>query len=102
EYLTRQQARLAEKRADAEKLVRRMPIPIALLSLLAAAIATLLGVVVARSIAKPLSVAVTHLEQVAGGDASREVPEEYLVRGDEIGLLSKATQTMLPSRRNVT
>src|SRR5207249_170766 len=76
-------------------------IPIALLSLLAAAIATLLGVVVTRSIAKPLSTAISHLGQVAAGDVSREVPHEYLERGDEIGLLSKALQTMSHSLRDV-
>jgi methyl-accepting chemotaxis protein len=78
-----------------------MPIPVALISLLAAGIATLLGIVVTRSIAKPLTVAVSHLGQVAAGDVSREVPPEYLERRDEIGLLSQAVQTMSVSLRDV-
>jgi methyl-accepting chemotaxis protein len=101
DYLNWQQTRFAGKKEYAEKFERRMPIPVALISLLAAGIATLLGVVVTRSIAKPLTVAVSHLGQVASGDVSREVPPEYLERSDEIGLLSQAVQTMSASLRDV-
>ena len=54
-----------------------------------------------RSITGPLAFAVAHLDQVAGGNISRDVPGEYLERGDEIGLLCKAMQTMSASLRDV-
>jgi methyl-accepting chemotaxis protein len=56
---------------------------------------------VARSIAKPLAVAVNHLDQIANGDVSRDVPPEQIGRGDEIGLLAKSMQTMSASLRDV-
>ncbi len=40
-----------------------------------------IGLILARSIAKPLEVAVAHLEEVARGDVSRDMPDEYLSRG---------------------
>ena len=100
-YLNWQQLRLAERKAQADTLARRIPVPVALLSLLTAAIATLLGTAVTRSIAKPLTAAVSRLEEVARGDISQDVPLEYLARGDEIGVLSKAMQDMLDSLRDV-
>ncbi|HTS46528.1 MAG TPA: HAMP domain-containing protein, partial [Bryobacteraceae bacterium] len=101
EYLNWQQPRLAERKLRADTFIRRMPIPIALLSLLATVMATLFGVMLTRSITKPLTVAVSHLDEVARGDVSRDVPGEYLERGDEIGGLSKAMQSMSVSLREV-
>jgi len=60
-----------------------------------------IGLILARSIAKPLEVAVAHLQEVARGDVSRDMPDEYLSRGDEVGALSKAMQTMCVSLRDV-
>jgi methyl-accepting chemotaxis protein len=100
-YLNWQQPRLAESKERAGALKRRMPIPVAILSLLALAISMLLGLAVARSITKPLTVAVTRLDEVARGDVSGDVENEYLDRGDEIGLLCKAMQTMSASLRGV-
>ena len=54
-----------------------------------------------RNIAKPLSAAVSQLGAVAKGDISHDVPGEYLGRGDEIGLLANAMQTMSVSLRQV-
>jgi methyl-accepting chemotaxis protein len=59
------------------------------------------GLVLTRSIAKPLEVAIAHLGEVAHGDVSRDMPDEYLNRGDEVGTLSKAMQTMCVSLRDV-
>ena len=101
DYLNWQQPRLDKRKEHASALQRSMPIPAAILSLLALTISTLLGVAVARSIGKPLSVAVAHLDEVARGDVSRDVPTEYLGRADEVGLLSKAIQAMSTSLREV-
>jgi methyl-accepting chemotaxis protein len=101
DYLKWQQPRLAERKEHAATFARRMPIPIALFALLTAAIAMLLGIRVTRSIAKPLTAVVAHLGEVAQGNVSKDVPIEYLDRGDEIGALSKALQTMLGSLRGI-
>jgi methyl-accepting chemotaxis protein len=101
DYLTLQQQRYAERKQYAEALARRMPIPIGLFSLFAAAIATLLGWAISRSIVKPLIAAVAHLDQVAGGEVSRDVPQEYLDRTDEIGGLGRGMQKMTVALRTM-
>jgi methyl-accepting chemotaxis protein len=58
-------------------------------------------VLVTQSITKPLSKVVEHLDVISQGDLSSDVPREFLARGDEIGLLSKAMQTMSESLRDV-
>jgi methyl-accepting chemotaxis protein len=100
-YTNWQQQRLLQKRQGADKIMRQLPLPIAVLSLLALAISTFLGVVITRSIVKPLTASVHYLDDVAGGDVSHDVPKEYLLRGDEIGLLNKAMQGMSVSLRDV-
>jgi methyl-accepting chemotaxis protein len=65
------------------------------------AVSVVLGIVIGRSIGKPLARAVRQLDLVAGGDLSRDVGREDLERGDEIGQLSKAMQAMSVSLRGV-
>jgi methyl-accepting chemotaxis protein len=101
DYLSWQQPRLNKRKEHASALKNGIPIPVAILSLLALAISIVLGMAVTRSITKPLTVAVSHLEEVARGDVSRDVESEYLKRADEIGLLSKAMQTMSASLREL-
>ena len=101
DYLSWEEPRLAERKGHASAVKAGMPLPVAALSLLGLAISALLGVAVTRSISKPLAVAVAHLGEVARGDVSRDVAKEYLERADEVGLLSKALQTMSTSLREV-
>ena len=68
-------------------------------SLFAIAAAIFGGVVLTRSIARPLADVVVQLDYIAGGDVSRDVAVEYVERGDEIGLLAKAMQAMSVSLR---
>ena len=65
------------------------------------ALSVSLGVVIGRSIGKPLSHAVRQLDRVAAGDLSHDVAPEDLQRDDEIGQLSKSMQTMSTSLRSV-
>jgi methyl-accepting chemotaxis protein len=88
-YMGWLQPRVAQRKEQADTIARRMPIPIALFSLLMASLATVLAIAVGRSITKPLKAAVSQLETVARGDVSHDVPAEYLARGDEFGLLAK-------------
>jgi methyl-accepting chemotaxis protein len=54
-----------------------------------------------RSISQPLEAAVSLLNEIAQGNVSRDVPEAYLDRGDEIGSLAQAMQTMTASLRHM-
>lgn len=101
DYLKLEQTRLAERQQHADAVAHRMPIPIGLFSLLAAAIAILLGWAISRSIVQPLIAAVAHLDQVAGGEVSRDVPQEYLNRSDEIGGLGRGMQKMTVALRTM-
>jgi len=101
DYLKLQQTRYAERKQYADTLARRMPIPIALVAFFAAALATLLGLAIAHSIVKPLMAAVAHLDQVAGGEVSRDVSQEYLDRSDEIGSLGRGMQKMTVALRTM-
>jgi methyl-accepting chemotaxis protein len=101
DYLSWEQPRLDERRVHASAVKRSMPIPIGILSLLGLAISMLLGLAVTRGIVKPLTVAVAHLDEVARGNVSRDVANEYLERADEVGLLSRSMQTMSVTLREV-
>ena len=70
-------------------------------TLLSSTIAGLLFLLVVRSITRPLAVAVSHLEEVAQGDLSRELSADLRERGDEIGQLSRSIQSMLTTLRSM-
>ncbi|MGD9940324.1 MAG: methyl-accepting chemotaxis protein [Clostridia bacterium] len=60
-----------------------------------------LGIFLSLSISRPLAEAVRLTTFVAEGDLTHEVPEVYLKRPDEIGLLAKAIQGMMVSLREL-
>ena len=64
-------------------------------------LALALGIFLSLSISQPLAEAVKLTTYVAEGDLTHEVPETYLKRPDEIGLLAKAIQGMLVSLREL-
>jgi len=51
-------------------------------------------ILIARSITKPIALAVAHLKEVASGDIRKEVPPEFLRRADELGDLSRSIDTL--------
>jgi methyl-accepting chemotaxis protein len=65
------------------------------------AVSVTLGLVFSRSITVPLSQAVTFMENAAGGDLTRDVHPQNMVRKDEIGALAKAVQSMTTGLRAV-
>ncbi len=69
--------------------------------LFAVASAVVVGVILTQSIAKPLASTVAHLDRIAQGDLSKDTPPEYQARGDEIGSLARALQTMTISLRKM-
>jgi methyl-accepting chemotaxis protein len=73
-------------------------IVIALISLaLAIAISLLMG----RSITTPINACVQFTEQLAQGDFSQDPPQAFKNRGDEMGDLARAFQTMVGNVRNL-
>lgn len=70
-------------------------------SLSSVLIASLLFWFVLRSITQPLTLTVSHLENVAQGDLSQELPAEFEARGDEIGQLSRSIGSMLTTLRSM-
>jgi len=59
------------------------------------------GIVLARNIATPLAATVAHLGQIAQGDLSKDEVPEFQTRGDEIGILARAMQTMVVALRKI-
>jgi methyl-accepting chemotaxis protein len=65
------------------------------------AVALLILFLTVRGVTRPLSVAIGHVEHVAKGDLSRDLPAEYLARSDEIGTLARAIQEMCVGLREM-
>ena len=71
---------------------------------------TLIGIVLgfliahflARNIAVPLNVATLHAEKVGQGDLSKDVPQEFMNRKDEVGILTRALDNMTRVLREIT
>jgi methyl-accepting chemotaxis protein len=82
-------------------LISRITLGLICYGLLAAFMATLFGVLLARGISKPLGIVVTQLDQIAAGDVSRDVPPEYLERGDEVGNLGRGMQKVAVALRKM-
>jgi methyl-accepting chemotaxis protein len=57
-------------------------------------LALVLSVIIVRSITRPLKLVTTHLQYIADGDMTRQLD---LARGDEIGLLANAANTVSAS-----
>jgi len=60
-----------------------------------------LGLFTASSITNPVKAAVEHAHIIAGGDFTREVPQKYLRRRDEMGQLAYAFAEMNTNIRNL-
>jgi methyl-accepting chemotaxis protein len=101
EYLTYRQKCLDEINLERGSVTSRLSLIVIALGLVSLASAGVMGTLLTRSITTPLNAAVAHLDLIAGGDLSREVPRANLERGDEIGLLTKHMQTMSSSLRDV-
>ncbi len=61
----------------------------------------LLGLLLSRSIARPLGQAVDIAGAIAGGDLRSEVDKSYIARRDETWTLAQALSGMVASLRNV-
>ena len=96
-----QLARVAEAEKTNQETASMIWLSLILGSLVAIVLAVIGGIVLTRSIAKPLSIAVAHLGEIARGDLSKDAPAEFQARGDEIGLLARAKQLMIVNLRQM-
>lgn len=64
-------------------------------------LAILFGVIITRSISKPVSEGVQLLNTIANGDLSQEISSQLLSQRDEIGDLARAIQIMTKNLRTV-
>lgn len=56
---------------------------------------------IGNSITKPIILATAHLEEMANLDMTREVPEEFLKKKDEMGILAKSIESITLNLRNI-
>ena len=101
DYLKWQEPRMLEMKARVNNYTTRIPLAVAILSVIAIAVALFLGTSITRSITKPLSATVDHLTAVANGDVSGQVAREHLERQDEFGDTARALHTMSESLRGM-
>jgi len=98
QYRRKRADELEEERAVEEGRIKMVIIGFGLFAL---PTAVGLGVLLTRSITKPLASAIQHLGEVAQGDLSRDEAAEFQARGDEIGELARAQQLMIGNLRQM-
>ncbi|MBU0936049.1 MAG: MCP four helix bundle domain-containing protein [Spirochaetes bacterium] len=86
---------------DNTALANRTALLMTLVMIFGALLALVLGIVMSLSITRPLGEAVKLTTFVAEGDLTHEVPEVYIKRPDEIGMLAKAIQSMMGALRDL-
>jgi len=101
DYLVYRHKRMETIQLEEQANVSSVRLWLIVFAVFAAVTALLLSWLIAGSITKPLALAVNHLDNIATGDISCDVPGEYLAREDEIGMLGKSMQTMSVSLRDV-
>jgi methyl-accepting chemotaxis protein len=101
EYVRWRENQASESNHRRSALIARVTGITIVFPLIVLACATAFGFRLTRDITKPLEAATAHLEEVAGGDLSRDVDLQHVERGDEIGLLSRAMRRMSERMRNL-
>jgi methyl-accepting chemotaxis protein len=93
--------RRSEAVEDESRIAAKMRWILGLLALLAVGASVFFGILITRSISKPLDEGTAFLEQVSKGDLSKDVTAEMLARKDEVGDLGRSVQTMAESLRKL-
>ena len=89
-------AKVAEANANRQKSISWI------LSLCGVVLAMALGILISRSISRPIVATVAQLDGIAvKGDLTKDVSADYLKRGDEIGQLSRAMQGLMTFQRKI-
>ncbi len=101
EYLNHRDRRLQKLNEENEASHSQILAILLGVSLIAMLVGIGSGLMLSRSITRPLGATVNHLNVLAGGDVTRDVPQEQLTRGDEIGEVAKAASAVTVSLRDV-
>jgi methyl-accepting chemotaxis protein len=88
-------AALVAARGEMDEDVSRMSILMAIISVAATGVAILVGLILSRSIVRPISVAVAAMEKVAEGDLTCRTCDDFKARKDEIGSMARSIGSML-------
>ncbi len=97
EFMDWQERRVVEGNRQRAASIARATTATAFFALLIVAGGIGFGIVLTRSIAKPLVTAVEQLSKVAQGDLTHDFSREELERGDEVGKLAKSIHQMRES-----
>lgn len=100
-YVDFRERLIAETAADHDRSVTRVHWILGLLSLLAVALNVFFGILITRSISRPLAEGTAFLEVVSNGDVSKDVPADMLARRDEVGDLGRSMQAMSEKLRHL-
>ena len=101
ELITGQQKQIDAADLAAESLVITIRIWIIGIMVVSLGLAIILSLLLTRSITQPLADANHFTEMLAKGDFSQDPPETFKKRGDEIGDLGRAFQTMVGNVRHL-
>ena len=93
--------RTAFRHAEAKKADSMAFYVLLVLGIVQVVLATLIGVSTVRGIARPLAESAHIAETVANGDLAHDVPADLQARGDEVGGLAKAMQSMIGNLRRL-
>lgn len=88
-------------KAENLKLMYALRNFILILGLIFLAVAIVITALVGNSIAKPIGLATQYAESMANGDLTQEVPDKFLNRKDELGVLAHAFDDMRNSFRTL-
>ena len=100
-YVKYREQMLAQINEQTAALISRTIVTLICFGLVSVVTAVFFGVLLGRSITGPLTRVVAHLGEIANGDLSKDDAPEFLVRGDEIGLLAQSKQTMIVNLRKM-
>jgi methyl-accepting chemotaxis protein len=88
-------------RIEVLKQLETLKASIIMMSVVFILLSLVLAFIISGTIAKPVKLAVAHLNLVATGDFTRELPKKFINRKDEFGYLAKSIEVMQNSIRDV-
>jgi methyl-accepting chemotaxis protein len=94
QYVDFRNHRVAEAAAERDRTTARVRWTASLLVLISVACCLLAGILITRSISRPIATATQFLARVSQGDVSHDVRPEFLGRKDEVGDLAQSVQQM--------
>lgn len=87
--------------AEVLKNLNKIIYVIILVMLIGILISILVALYIGRRISRPIEECSKHMNIIAKGDLSKQVPDKYLKLEDEVGLLTKSTKLMQDGMRNL-